>query len=80
MSPKTALVPERETRTVKLVSLVRPPLVRIPVIGDTSSLTEVIKGALGALASTLIAAVFWEGVVVVLPARSVCRTRKAPMA
>ena len=34
----------------------------------------------GAVASTVMSAAFWEAVAVVLPARSVCSTRMAPMA
>ena len=78
MSPATALVPEMETRTVRLVSSVRPPLVRVPVIVPTSSVTDVIEGAPGSVASTVIAAAFCDGVTVTLPARSVWRTRTAP--
>ena len=54
MSPATALVLIRETRTVRLASLVRPPLVSAPVIRATSSLTEVIAGAPGAVVSTVV--------------------------
>ena len=54
VSPATALVPVRETRTVRSVSLVSPPVVSAPVIRATSSVTAVIAGAPGALVSTVV--------------------------
>ena len=49
VSSATALVLARETRTVRLLSLVRPPVVSAPVIRSTSSLTDVIAAAPGAV-------------------------------
>ena len=73
------------------LSLLVPPLATVPVTGETSSVIEEIDGASGTVVSTVIAAAFWVGVgssagiaaafwigeVVVLPARSVWRTRMA---
>ena len=44
----------RETRTVRSVSLVTPPVVSAPVIRLTSSVTAVIAGAPGAVESTVV--------------------------
>ena len=43
----------RVTLTVRLVSSVRPPLVRVPVIVPASSVTEVMVGAFVAVVSTV---------------------------
>ena len=68
LSPATALVPVRSTRTVGVVSLVLPPLVTIPVTGDTSSLTLVIEGAPGAVVSMV--TVKFDEAALALPATS----------
>ena len=54
VSPATAFVLPRDTRTVRFVSSVRPPLVRPPVMLPTLSVTDVIDGAPGAVVSTVV--------------------------
>ena len=69
VSPATALVPVRETRTIRSVSLVLPPVVSASAIGAASSLTAVIAGALGAVVSTVVSKLADAGEA--LPARSI---------
>ena len=70
LSPATAFVLVKDTRIVGVVSFVEPPLIKVPVIGARSSVTDVIVGALGAVVS-----IFGQAlVVVVLPAASVAIT------
>jgi len=71
VSPANALVPARLTVTVRSVSLVRAPLLRLPVTGATSSLTVLIVGAFGAVVSSITVNVFETALW--LPAASVIR-------
>ena len=48
-----AFVPLKETRIVGVVSLVDPPVDKVPVMGNISSVTKVMVGALGAFISTI---------------------------
>ena len=57
-----------------------PLLLMRSVLEEPVSLVSLKVGAAGAVASMVMTAAFREGVVVVLPARSVCRRRTAPMA
>ena len=50
---RSAFVLPRDTRTVRFVSSVRPPLVSVPVMLPTSSVTDVIDGAPGAVRSNV---------------------------
>ena len=68
-----ALVSMPETLTV-------PTLVTPSEWEDPLSVAREKVGAAGEVASTVIAAEFCDGVAETLPARSVCRTRIAPMA
>ncbi len=71
MSPATASEPVvgSVTLTVRSVSLVRAPLVSAPVTGATSSVTEVMVGAFGAVVSSV--TVKLADALLTLPAASV---------
>ena len=75
-------LPLVEYSQVALVST--PEILTVPRLVTPSELLEPLsvasekEGAAGAVASTVIAAAFCDGVTVTLPARSVWRTRTAP--
>ena len=52
VSPASAFVPVNDTRTTSAVSSVDAPVLSAPVIVPTSSVTDVIVGAFGAIPST----------------------------